>query len=242
MFYERIKQLKERFERVDKIASDEKRTQTLIHLSKKIDDLQKSLENKIQEHSFFIKQKIVKDDGSLETLQPEKMYINFKKIKKNFEDDPKPESITKDNFFKIFEDDCNKVAFHFSKQIEKSWEDFKINCYGGEKHTELKEIFLATPENEENLRLFQEKEIVFEKLVEYPTQNFNKISQIKELGTELKKISERLDGDQPQEVKEFYNAMSGGGAPIELLTETVMKWLEEKGRQSSYRVVPKSTL
>jgi hypothetical protein len=65
------------------------------------------------------------------------------------------------------------------------------------------------------------------------------ISKLDSLAHEIPQLLQRLVGEQ-SEVREFADQLARGGAAIESLTPSVLKWMKERGFETSFKVVPGS--
>ena len=83
---------------------------------------------------------------------------------------------------------------------------------------------------------FEAKRESFHNLAQVIPSNSNTPREITRLSEELKQIKSQIDFCLPEEVAHFYRTIESGGAPINLLTETVLDYLRENNQLDNFRI------
>ncbi len=90
--------------------------------------------------------------------------------------------------------------------------------------------------NRKIVQQFEGKRESFNNLAHVIPSNSNTPRDIKRLSEELRQIKSQIKFDFPQEVARFYKILDSSGAPIDLLTETVLKYLRENKLLDNFRI------
>jgi hypothetical protein len=90
--------------------------------------------------------------------------------------------------------------------------------------------------NRNIVQQFEGKRESFNNLAPVIPSNSNTPRDIKRLSEELRQIKSQIKFDFPQEVARFYKSLDSSGAPIDLLTETVLKYLRENNLLDNFRI------
>ncbi|TIW72666.1 MAG: hypothetical protein E5V53_32670 [Mesorhizobium sp.] len=112
--------------------------------------------------------------------------------------------------------------------------------FTGEAPSVVKGRIAMTPSNTAAFKMYDQIHQAFRTEFDKLPADKAAIDRVKALATTLTETAKEFDFDVPADVKRFLEAIQTGGAKLDLLTDVVLKWLEENNAFDTYRIVPRS--
>jgi len=159
------------------------------------------------------------------------------RIKERFVKTPLRSSLVKDSDWPRLIGGLKELTLEIKINCRQGWSNFKQEYFSGHSPEMLE---LSVVKTQKNITLLADYKKLHRELVFLDKEN-EKLDSIKTFKTKGKLLQaiakELMEFQAPDEVKKFLMAISGSGAPLELLTEEVTIWLKEQGLSSKYRIV-----
>ena len=125
--------------------------------------------------------------------------------------------------------------------VASRWKVYRQEAFTGEPPEVVRGRIAFTPTNSAAFKrydqLYQDFRISFERL---PADR-SVIQRVQSLAKALTETANSFDYDVPTDVKRFLEAVQSGGAPLDLLSDTVKTWLAENDAFANYRILPRGT-
>lgn len=158
-------------------------------------------------------------------------------LKNQFEGTPDIDSILNDATWP----DCFQQIIQLTDEVvrncQKGWDDFSGEYFIGHTPQTLERSIVRT---DENLKLHQEFKTLYLDLKNLVKEGEFKesIQAFKKKGDRLLEIAKTLDSyEAPEGVRKFLNAISDGGAPLDLFTSEVVEWLQENDLYRKFKII-----
>lgn len=124
--------------------------------------------------------------------------------------------------------------------VVRSWKGYSQSVFTGEAPSVVKGRIAMTPSNTAAFKMYDQIHQAFRTEFDKLPADKAAIDRVKALATTLTETAKEFDFDVPADVKRFLEAIQTGGAKLDLLTDVVLKWLEENNAFDTYRIVPRS--
>ena len=135
--------------------------------------------------------------------------------------------------------DVKSASKDVATVVANRWKAYRQEVFTGEAPGVVKGRIAFTPANSLAFKryeqLYQDFRTSFDRL---PTDR-TAIARVQSLAEALTETAKGLDYDVPADVKRFLEEVQSGGAPLELLTDTVKTWLAENHAFANYRILPR---
>lgn len=132
------------------------------------------------------------------------------------------------------------AATDVSTEVGRSWKEYRQTVFTGEAPALVKGRIAFTPANIAAFKTYEQIHQAFRAEFDKLPAEKATIDRVKALAVRLTETAKEFDFDVPADVKRFLEAIQSGGAKLDLLTEAVLKWLQENGAFGNYRIVPRS--
>jgi hypothetical protein len=123
--------------------------------------------------------------------------------------------------------------------VVTTWKAYRYELFTGEAPAIVKGRIAFTPSNAAVFKRYEQLHQVFRQEFDRLPADRATIDRVRSLAKELTETAQNLDYDVPAEVKRFLETVQTGGAPLDLLTDTVKTWLSANDAFASYRIVPR---
>ena len=127
-----------------------------------------------------------------------------------------------------------------SDSVVRTWKGYRQTVFTGEAPALVKGRIAFTPANNAAFKTYEQLHQAFRTEFERLPADQAAIERVKALAARLTETAKEFDFDVPADVKRFLEAILSGGAKLDLLTEAVLKWLNENDAFDNYRIVPRS--
>ncbi|MBZ9954288.1 hypothetical protein [Mesorhizobium sp. BR1-1-15] len=124
--------------------------------------------------------------------------------------------------------------------VVRSWKEYRQSVFTGEAPSVVKGRIAMTPANTAAFKTYEQLHQAFRAEFDNLPADKAAIDRVKALAARLTETAKGFDFDVPADVKRFLEAIQTGGAKLDLLTDVVLKWLEENNAFDTYRIVPRS--
>ncbi|MFL4469011.1 hypothetical protein ACERZ8_03675 [Tateyamaria armeniaca] len=123
--------------------------------------------------------------------------------------------------------------------VAKTWKAYRQEIFTGENPAIVKGRIAFTPANKTAFQLYEKQHRDFLEEFKRLPSDLTGIERVQSLAAALTETTKSFDYNVPVEVKSFLEAVQSGGAPLDLLTDTVKTWLAENDAFASYRILPR---
>jgi hypothetical protein len=205
-----------------------------------LSDLKDDLAEQVDALRVALAARAVLAEANLPTDLPpshEALRKRAQQLRERFEKDPSAEVLKKGQVWRTCIELAEATAKTITSTTRSRWQGYEAQIFGGESPSAVERLLAPTPENNAALRrykaCFEELRLQFRTL---PSSSQD-IAAAKLKANELKEIAKAFNFDVPVDVKAFLEAvLSGGGAPLKLLTPSVIEWLRKTGTYEHYRI------
>jgi hypothetical protein len=137
--------------------------------------------------------------------------------------------------------DIKAASISVSSVVISSWKAYRQEVFTGDAPGIVKGRIALTPANSAAFTRYEQLHQVFRVEFERIPPDRGVIEHVRSLAKELTKTAKGFDYDVPADVKRFLEAVQSGGATLDLLTDTVKKWLSVNDAFTSYRILPRGS-
>jgi hypothetical protein len=133
------------------------------------------------------------------------------------------------------------AAGELSKGVLTAWRRSRKEFFAGDTPTTLRKRLARTAENERALKQYDNLHQRLDVFFATEPVDATTIDEVKHLAQQLEVAAHAFNFDVPEAVKAFLEAVqSVGGAPLDLLTAEVIKWLKANQSFDAYCISAKS--
>lgn len=127
-----------------------------------------------------------------------------------------------------------------SDSVVHTWKGYRQTVFTGEAPALVKGRIAFTPANNAAFKTYEQLYQTFRAEFDKLPVDQAAIERVNALAARLTETAKEFDFDVPIDVKRFLEAVQSGGAKLDLLTEAVLKWLNDNDAFENYRIVPGS--
>jgi hypothetical protein len=232
----RAKALRVRLVALDQLGANVQETGLL-------EDLRADLAPPVAELSRALDQRALLAASGIETAEPSSLVTARKRaavLFERFSAEKKAATLKKGVGWANLIKEIKAASSDLGAGVVKSWKGYRQMVFTGEAPSLVKGRIALTPANNAAFKtyeqLHQEFRVEFDKL----PPDKAAIDRVRALAAQLTETAKGFDFDVPVDVKRFLEAIQIGGAKLELLTDVVLRWLEENKAFDNYRIVPRS--
>jgi hypothetical protein len=135
--------------------------------------------------------------------------------------------------------DIKAASSDVAAMVVRSWKAYRQEVFTGEAPGIVKGRIAFTPANAAAFKRYEQLHQAFRLEFDRLPADRAAIQRVRSLAEELTETAKAFDYNVPAEVKRFLEAVQSGGAPLDLLTDTVKTWLTDNDAFASYRIVPR---
>lgn len=233
---ERVKALRERLVALDQLGANVQETSLL-------EDLRLDLEPLVAELGRELARRKLLVGSGIETPEPPSLERARKRaavLLERFTAETKAATLKKGTGWASLIKEIKTASTDLSAGIVGSWKGYRQSVFTGDAPPVVKGRIAMTPTNSAAFTTYERLHQAFRAEFERLPADKAAIDAVKDLAARLTETAMMFDFDVPGEVKRFLEAIQTGGAKLELLTDTVLKWLEENNASDTYRIVPRS--
>lgn len=232
---DRSKKIKEKKLKLKELRTWSAQTDKLRNKSVELSTKLSKLSGAVDTYHLYVEENIPLIHVSKDRLNHLRNKIDS--FKSQFEGTPDTDSILNDTTWP----DCFQQITLLTNEVvdncKNGWDDFSREYFIGHTPQTLEGSIVRT---DENLKLYQEFESLYWDLKSLVKEGEFKesIKAFKVKGDRLLEIAKTLDSyEAPEGVRKFLNAISNGGAPLELFTREVREWLQENDLYSKFKII-----
>jgi len=232
----RAKALRDRLLALDRLGANVEETGLL-------EDLRSDLAPHAAELSRALDERALLIASGIETPEPPTLKTARKQaatLLERFTSERKAATLKRGNGWANLIKSIKTAASDLGTAAGQSWKGYRQTVFTGEAPSLVKGRIALTPTNNAAFKTYELLHQAF--LAEFEKLPVDKaaIDGVKTLAAKLTETAKDFDFDVPVDVKRFLEAIQTGGAKLELLTDAVLKWLEENNAVDNYRIVPRS--
>jgi len=209
-----------------------------------LDDLRSDLALPARDLSRALDQRRLLMESGIETLEPPSLATARKRaagVLERFKAQQKAAILKKGSGWANLLNEIKSASTEVNACVKGSWKEYGQRVFTGEAPAVVKGRIALTPANDAALKTYQQLHQAFRAEFGNLPADTEAIECVKALAANLTETAKLFDFDVPIDVKRFLEAIQSGGASLDLLTESVLKWLKENNVFDSYRIVPGST-
>lgn len=135
--------------------------------------------------------------------------------------------------------DIKAASSDVAAMVVRIWKAYRQEVFTGEAPGIVKGRIAFTSANAAAFERYEQLHESFRLEFDRLPADRAAIERVRSLAGALTETAKAFDYDVPAEVKRFLEAVQSGGAPLDLLTDTVKTWLTDNDAFTSYRIVPR---
>lgn len=232
----RAKALRERLVALDRLGANVEETGLL-------EDLRSDLAPPAAELSRSLDQRALLLSSGIETPEPPTLGAARKRaaaLLERFATERKAATLKKASGWANLLKETKAASADVSAAVVRSWKGYRQTVFTGEAPALVKSRIAFTPANNAALKTYDQLHQSFRAEFDKLPGDKAAIERVKALAAHLTETAKAFDFDVPADVKRFLEAIQSGGAKLDLLTDAVLKWLNENDAFDNYRIVPRS--
>lgn len=232
----RAKALRERLVALDRLSATVEETGLL-------EDLRSDLAPPAAELSRALDQHALLSGSGIETPEPPSLETARKRaatLLERFTAERKAATLKKRAGWANLLVEIKAASMEVSASVARSWKGYRQTVFTGEAPALVKGRIAFTPANNAALKTYEQLYQTFRSEFDKFPPDKAAIERVKALAARLTETAKEFDFDVPDDVKRFLEAIQGGGAKLDLLTDAVLEWLKENNAFDNYRIVPRS--
>lgn len=231
----RVKALRARLEALDQLSANVGETASLedlrSDLAQPVADLKKALDQCALLRTSGV---AVKESASLEAARR-----RATELLEKFTAETKAATLKRGSGWTNLISNIRAASGDVASLVASRWKAYRDEAFTGEAPVIVRVRIAPTPANSAAFnryeQLYQEFRTNFERLPADRTA----VERVQSLAKALTETAKDFDYDVPGDVKRFLEAVQSGGAPLDLLTDTVKTWLTENDAFANYRILPR---
>ena len=232
----RVKALRDRLATLDELGAN-------VEEAGLLEDLRSDLAAPAAELSRALDQRQLLVDAGIEAPAPTSLDAARKRavaLLEKFTAERKAATLKKGAGWANMIKDMKAASGDVGVSAGRSWRAYRQIVFTGEPPSVIKGRIAFTPGNDAAFRQYEQLYRDFHPAFEKLPVDRAAIERVRALAAKLTETAKFFDYDVPQEVKAFLEAVQGGGATLELLTDTVKAWLKANHAFDTYRILPRS--
>ncbi|MBX9456168.1 MAG: hypothetical protein KL863_09165 [Rhizobium sp.] len=232
----RTKALRERLIALDRLGANVDETGLL-------EDLRSDLASPAAELSRALDQRALLLGSGIETPEPPSLETARKRaatLLNRFTAEQKASALKKGAGWANLLNEMKTASTDVSAYVVGAWKGYRQTVFTGEAPALVKGRIAFTPANNAAFKTYEQLHQAFRAEFDKLPADQSAIERVKALAARLTETAKEFDFDVPADVKHFLEAIQRGGAKLDLLTEAVLKWLNESDAFDNYRIVPRS--
>ena len=130
-----------------------------------------------------------------------------------------------------------KLVTSYRLGVDNAYKEFIRLQYGNIGLRDLNVSAAKTPKNSQLLDLFRIEYENFNSIVKIRPIKNELLDSIQNSGNKLTNIYKKIDFNIPDDVKRFFDGIESGGASLSLLSDSVVKYLEENNMLTEFKII-----
>lgn len=232
----RTKALRERLVALDLLGANVEETGLL-------EDLRSELAPFVAELSRALDHRALLLDSGIETPEPPSLEPARKRaatLLDRFTAERKAAALKKGTGWANLLKEIKTASTDVSDSVVRTWRGYRQTVFTGEAPALVKGRIAYTPANNAAFKTYEQLYQTFRAEFDKLPVDQAAIERVNALAARLTETAKEFDFDVPIDVKRFLEAIQSGGAKLDLLTEAVLKWLNDNDAFDNYRIVPGS--
>jgi len=229
----RVRALRERLTRLDKLSSN-------VDEASALEGLRGDLAGRTTKLDAQLKNQALLAEAAIAVPPPATLLAARKRasvLLEKFRVQTKASTLKRGQAWRSLLEEIDAGSRDLALAVRESWHNYRQQVFAGDAPAVIRPRLARTRANDatfvEYQRLFNRLKTAFDMLPSDQTT----IENVKQVAAELESTAQGFDFAVPAEVKGFLEAvLSVNGAPLELLTPAVLKWLKENDSFDSYRI------
>ena len=230
----RVNAMRKRLERLDQLGANVEETRLL-------DDLRSDLDPPVAELNRALDQCALLIECGIGVEAPLSLKTGRKPasdLLEKFKAEKKAATLKRGVGWSNLVRDTKAASTDLASAVANRWKAYRQEVFTGEPPGVVKGRIAFTPTNSATFKrydqLYQDFRTSFERL---PADR-NSIQRVQSLAKDLTEAASGFDYNVPADVKRFLEAVQSGGAPLDLLNDTVKTWLADNDAFANYRILP----
>ncbi|MFW7270014.1 hypothetical protein ACMAUO_19030 [Gluconacetobacter sp. Hr-1-5] len=232
----RARALRERLVALDRLGAN-------VEETGRLEDLRSDLAPPAAELSRALDQRALLMGSGIETPEPPTLGTARKRaaaLLERFTGERKAAALKKGSGWANLLKEMKAASADVSASVVRGWKGYRQTVFTGEAPTLVKGRIAFTPANNAAFKTYEQLHQAFRAEFDKLPGDRAAIERVKALAAQLTETAKTFDFDVPTDVKRFLEAIQIGGAKLDLLTDAVLKWLNENDAFDNYRIVPRS--
>jgi hypothetical protein len=232
----RAKALRERLVALDRLGGNVEEAGLLA-------DLRSDLASPAAELSRALDQRALLVNSGIETPEPRSLETARKRaavLLERFVADQKAATLKKGSGWALLLKEITAATTDLSTEVGRSWREYLQTIFTGEAPAFVRGRIAPTRENNLTFKTYEQLHQAFRAEFSRLPMDGAAIDRVRAQALQLIETAKKFDFDVPADVKRFLEAIQTGGAKLDLLTDAVLKWLEDNSAFDNYRIVPRS--
>lgn len=233
-FPSRVTALRASLTALDAMATDVQETALLT-------DLQRELAKTVEALDRSLVQCQVLAKGGVTPSTPASLVTARNRaatLRQKFVDDTRSATLKSGTVWTTLLRDVGTAAIDAAAEAKTAWRDYRGRIFTGDTPAVIRGRIGWSNENKKAFERYERKFLSLRAAFDTMPSTASEVAAVKAMATDLKTIASEFDFDVPSDVKTFLDAVQANGAALDLLTPTVVEWLNKKNAFTAYRIVP----
>jgi hypothetical protein len=231
----RTKTLHDRLVKLDQLGTNVEETRLLEDLRSNLAPPAAELSRALDQHATLV-------DSGVVAAAPASLDVARKRasaLLEKFMAEKKAATLKKGVGWASLVRDIKVASSDVSAMVTSGWKAYRQEVFTGDPPGVVKGRIALTPANGAAFKRYEQLHQAFRLEFERLPADRAAIERARLLASELTETAKAFDYAVPTDVKRFLEAVQSGGAPLDLLTDTVKTWLTENDAVASYRILPR---
>lgn len=232
----RAKALRERLTVLDRLGAN-------VAEAGLLEDLRAELSQPVSELSRVLAQQTLLTSHGIKVAEPaalNSMRTRAASLRDKFLADKKASSLKKGAGWSNLLNEIKGALVDVGTGTTGAWKGYRQTVFTGDSPAVIKGRIAFTQANNSAFKEYERLSGLLRNEFDRLPVDSSGIERVRQIASELTKVAKSFDFDVPTDVKLFLEAIQAGGAPLDLMTETVTTWLKKNNALSSYRILPAS--
>ena len=230
----RVAALRASLTSLDAMATDVQETALLTELQRELAKSVEALDRSLVQCQILAK-------GGVTTNTPASLVTARNRaaaLRQKFAGDARSATLKSATVWTTLLRDVGTAATDAVTEAKAAWKNHRTAIFTGDTPAVIRGRIGWSDENKKAFERYERKFQTLRAAFETLPSTASEVAAAKAVAADLKSVAGEFDFDVPADVKKFLDAVQANGAPLGLLTPTVVEWLNKKNAFASYRIVP----
>lgn len=154
-----------------------------------------------------------------------------------FQKEPKAATLKRGQIWRALLKEVDDASNDLSSAVSAAWKGHRQAVFAGETPAQIRGKLARTPANDQAYEKYEGLYSRLKTAFDVIPLDAETIAATRQIAEELEKAAKAFDFNVPADVKQFLEAvLSIKGAPLSLLTPSVLDWLRNNGGLDSYAI------